>query len=208
MADKKREQHEQGGHQKIVVRAGALAILVNVVLTGLKIAAVAASGSLAVMSDALHGLVDTLSGIIVIASEKIKVSRLQKLRNLSHAEIERIGARVIAVIILLVALHILVEAVEGLNEPGELEISVGAVAILVASVVAKIGLSVYLRRTSVRTGSETLRASSVEALNDAIISGAVLVSLIIQAILKVNIEPYISIFVVVLIVKSGVDLLR
>ena len=206
MADEKRKQ--QSKHQKTVVRAGALAILVNVVLTGLKIAAGAVSGSLAVMSDALHGLVDTLSGIIVIASEKIKVSKFRRLKNLSHEEIERIGAQIIAVIILLVAVHILVEAVEGLIEPGELTISVGAVIILVASVGAKIGLSVYLRRTSVVTSSETLCASSVEALNDAIISGAVLVSLIIQAIININIEPYISIFVVILIVKSGVDLLR
>ena len=198
--------HSHRMHQKTVVRAGAVAIATNLVLTVLKIVVSGISGSLAVMSDALHGLVDALSGIVVIVSEKIKLSRLKK--TLSHEEIEKIGARIIAVIIILVAVHILVEAVEGIWDPEQLSFSVPALVILMLGIGAKVALSYYLRRTARATRSDTLRASSVESLNDALISGAVALSLALQMMTGVNIEPYVSIAVAVIICWSGIQLLR
>lgn len=194
-------------HQKIVIRAGTIAILVNLLLTGAKIAAGAVSGSLAIWSDALHGVVDSLAGAVVIASEKIRVFRTKSGRKLEHAEIEKIGARVIAVIIILVAIHIAIEALEGLFSPPELNLSFLAIAILTVSIVVKIGLAIYLRQTGRRTRSATLKASSVEALNDAMISVAVLLSTLVYLIWQVNIEAYVSLLVAAVILKTGIDLL-
>ena len=195
-------------HQKSVIRAGAVAIVVNVALTILKIILGAVSGSLAILSDALHGVVDSLAGVVVIVSEKIKPKTEKSGRKLKHADIERIGARIIAVIIIFVAVKIVIEAIVGLIEPPEISLSVSTLVILTLSIVAKVGLAIYLRQTGQKTHSATLKASSVEALNDSMISVAVLISTVIFLIWQVNIEAYISIFVAIIVLKTGIDLLR
>jgi len=86
-------------HSVTVLKAGFLAVLVNLLLTGFKMTVGLLSNSVAITSDALHGLIDTISGFVVIISEKIgSVKRIK----LSHEKIERIGAVFIALIILMV----------------------------------------------------------------------------------------------------------
>ena len=212
-------------HQRKVIWAGALAIGVNLLLFVFKMIISIASGSVAIMSDALHGLVDTFSGIVVIISEKIMPKKAKKRRyniedessatdeaddaakTLTHADIERIGTRIIAVIILLVAVHLLVETIENFVSSEEVVISAPVAVILVIAMVTKIALGLYLRRTGKRVKSETLLASSVETLNDSIISGAVLISSLVYLWWQIDIDALMSLIVVILIVKSGIDLL-
>lgn len=206
--EKPLEKTHQLTHRKTVIRAGAVAIIVNLILTVVKITIGAVSGSLAIFSDAIHGVVDSLAGVIVIVSEKIKPQKTKSGRTLDHATIEKIGARIIAVIILLVAAHIIIEAVAGLFNPPEINLSIFALVILTISIVAKVALAIYLRKTSQKTRSVTLKASSVESLNDSIISFAVLLSTLVYLISGFNIEAYVSILVAVFIAKSGLDLLK
>ncbi len=277
-------------HRKTVIAAGVIAIATNLLLTVVKIVVGAVSGSLAILSDALHGLVDAASGLVVIISEKVKpylaasnftapdspttstptptpaastptptstvappvnfpsspapassatsvptvqpttptaqpvaqpapttpapakpnpLSKLPFIASLrQHSDVERLGARIIAVIIILVSVHILIEAIQGLLSPPEINFSLLTVAILAITTVAKIALAIFLRKTGAKTHSATLKASSIESMNDSLISVAVLVSTLIYSVFHVNIESYISIAVAVVIFKSGFDLLR
>lgn len=195
-------------HKSTVLRAGFIAIGINLLLFAFKLIVSIVSGSLAVLSDALHGLVDTLSGIIVVVSEKIKPHVSKSGRKFTHADIERLGSQIIGVIILLVALHIIIEAISGFFHPEDLNISVPTLVILIISIITKIALGFYLRKTSQKVGSATLKASSVETLNDSIISTAVLISTIIYFIWHINLESYISLIVAAIIVKTAIDLLR
>ena len=195
-------------HKSAVLRAGFLAIGVNLLLFAFKLIISIVSGSLAVLSDALHGLVDTLSGIIVVISEKIQPHTLKSGKKFTHADIERLGSQIIGLIILLVALHIIIEAISGLFHPEELNISIPTIIILIISIATKIALGLYLRKTSQKVGSATLKASSVETLNDSIISAAVLISTLIYFIWHINLESYISLAVAAIILKTAIDLLR
>lgn len=204
-------------HSDQVVRAGAIAISVNLLLAAFKLFVSLLSGSLAVLSDALHGVVDTLSGIVVVAAEKIKPHVEAKnvvsghfakfIARHSHAEIERAGARIIGVIVIAVAAHVFIEAVESIAAPGEIHLSIASLVILSVSVLAKFYLAFYLNKTGRRTGSATLRASGVESFNDCIISFTVLISAFIYVIWRVNLEAPISILVALFILKSGLELL-
>lgn len=191
-------------HSHTVLRAGVIAIVVNLLLAIFKVVVGVLSNSIAIMSDALHGLVDTLSGIIVIISEKLGTS--QKFGH-SHAKIERTSARIIAIIIMVVGLHIMFESIEKLQSHEEVEYSIPTIVVLIASIAGKLLLGRYLRRTGRKVASDTLIASSVETINDSIISGAVLLSAFIYIIWGINIEAYISIIIALIILKSGVSLI-
>ena len=204
-------------HPQIVIRAGIIAIVTNFALTILKIVISILSGSVAILSDALHGLVDTLSGIVVIASELIKPQKTTHRKpktkfsefraRLTHSDIERIGARAIALIILLVAVHIFIESIAALLHPEDLDLGAPALIILAVAMLAKISLAIFLQKTGQRVHSATLRASGVESFNDSIVSAAVLFSALIYTLWQVNIEAYISLIIAFIIFKSGLDII-
>ena len=191
-------------HQKTVLKAGGIAIFVNLLLAVFKIVIGAFSNSIAVMSDALHGLIDTASGIIVVVSEKLGSSK--KFQH-EHERIERYGAIIIAVIILAVGVHIVIESFEKLINPEEVEYSIPVILVLIASIIAKLMLGRYLRKTGKEVKSDTLIASSVETINDSMISGAVLVSALFYLIWHIDIEAYISLAIAIIIIKLGLELI-
>lgn len=191
-------------HSTTVLRAGYIAILVNLLLASFKIVVGVLSNSLAVMSDAIHGVIDTLSGIIVVISEKLGTShKFSK----DHSKIERAGAILIAIIILAVGVHILIESIEQFITPEEVDYSIATIIVLIGSIIAKLTLGRYLRATGSRVGSDTLMASSVETINDSIISASVLLSIIVYLIWHVNIEPFVSIAIAILILKFGLEII-
>ena len=184
-----KEKSQNSVHNKTVLKAGYLAIVVNLLLAVFKIVVGAISGSLAVMSDAIHGLIDTLSGIIVVISEKLGAS---KKFSKDHEKIEHIGALLIAAIIIIVGIHIFAESIEKLITPEEVEYSAPVIIVLISSVVAKLLLGRYLKTTGTKVKSDTLIASSVETI---------------YLIWHINLEAYISIIISVIIIKFGLELI-
>ena len=191
-------------HQELVLRAGTIAILVNLLLAIFKIIIGVISNSIAVISDATHGIVDTLSGIIVVVSEKLG-SHHKFSKN--HAKIEHFGAILIACIIIIVGIHILIESIEKLITPEDVEYSAPVIFVLIISIIGKLLLGRYLRAAGHQANSDTLIASSVETINDSIISGAVLLSAIVYLIWHINIESYVSIIISAIIIKLGLGII-
>lgn len=191
-------------HQKTVLKAGTIAILTNLLLAIFKIIIGAISNSLAVMSDATHGLIDTISGIIVIISEKVGSSHKF---NKNHEKIEHIGALLIATIIIIVGIHIFIESIEKIITPEDVEYPAPVIIVLIISIVSKLLLGRYLRAAGHQANSDTLIASSVETINDSIISGAVLLSAIVYLIWHINIESYVSIIISAIIIKLGLGII-
>lgn len=192
-------------HDRFVIKAGYIAVAVNLTLAVFKIIVGLFSNSIAIISDAIHGLIDTLSGIIIIVSEKLGSN--PKIKK-SHAEIEHTGAVLIAIIILIVGADILKESIEKIFHPEEnIEYSIPIIIILAVSIISKLVLGFYLKTTGKKLDSDTLTASSVETLNDSFISGAVLASITIYLIWNINIEAYISTIISIIIIKLGLELI-
>ena len=187
---------------KAIVKSGYLFIATNFLLAVLNIVIGLISGSLAITSDAIHSLIDSVSGFLIIISEKI--ARSHKF-EVHRAKIERITTVVIALIIIVAGVDIIVESVEKLIDPEPVEYSVWTFVILAFSIVIKYWLARYLKTTGKNVKSDVLIASGAETLNDTWISVAVLTSVIIYTIFKVDVEAYISLIIAVIIIKVGLE---
>ncbi len=186
---------------KTVVRAGALFIATNFSLAVLNFVAGILSNSLAVVSNAVHNLIDSTSGFVVVISEKLATSR----HFLAHrAKIERIATILVALIIIAVGAHLIIEAVEKIITPEPAAYSPLALVILVVSLVAKYALAIFLNRTGQKLGSSVITASGAETMNDVWISLAVLTSALIYLIFGVDIEAYLTLAISVVIIKIGI----
>ena len=187
---------------KVVLKSGYLFILVNFLLAIFNILVGVLSNSIAIISDATHSLIDAISGILIIISEKL--ANHHKLSQ-HRAKIERITTICIALIIIAAGVHIIFESIEKFYEADMVDYSFATIMVLIASILAKYALAVYLKNTGKRIKSSVVGASGAETMNDAWISIAVLISAIIYLIWHIDIEAYVSIFIAIVIIKIGLE---
>ena len=185
-----------------IVKSGYLFILVNFLLGIFNILVGVISGSLAIVSDAAHSFIDAVSGLIIIVSEKL--ASHHKFSD-HRAKIERITTIVIALIIIAVGVHIVIESIEEIMNPEGVDYSTPTIIVLVASIAVKYLLASYLKNTGKKINSKVLIASGAETLNDTWISIVVLISAVIYLIWQVNIEAYVSIVIALVIFKVGLE---
>ena len=186
----------------VIVKSGYLFILVNFLLAIFNIIVGLLSNSIAIISDAAHSLIDSISGVLIIVSEKL--SNHHKL-NQHRTKIERITTVLIALIIIAAGIHIIIESTEKLFETDPVDYSLATILVLVASIAAKYALAIYLKNTGKKIKSSVVSASGAETMNDAWISVAVLASAIIYLIWHIDIEAYVSIFIAIIIIKVGLE---
>lgn len=187
---------------KIIIQSGFLFILVNFLLAVFNIIVGVLSNSLAIASDAIHSLTDSISGILIIASEKLAT---RKKFSDYRAKIERVTTIIIALIILAIGIEIMIASIKNIITPEEVDYSVPTIIILIASITAKYLLAKYLKNNGRIYKSDVLVASGAETMNDTWISVAVLFSAVVYLIWHVDINHYISLIISIIIIKVGLE---
>ena len=170
-----------------ILKSGYFFIAINFFLAVFNILVGVLSNSLAIVSDAIHSLTDSVSGFLIIISEKLaNHHKFSDYRN----KIERITTIIIALAIILLGIELLISSIKNIITPEEVNYSIGTIIVLIASIATKYLLANYLKAKSQEVKSDVLAASSAETINDTWISIVVLVSVIIYALFKINIESY------------------
>ncbi|MBQ9484979.1 cation diffusion facilitator family transporter [Candidatus Saccharibacteria bacterium] len=185
-----------------IVKAGYLFILVNFLLAVFNIIVGFLSNSLAIASDAIHSLIDSISGLLIIVSEKL--ANCKKLSN-QRAKIERITTILIALIIIAVGIELIVVSIKNIVSPEDVDYSVPTVIVLIGSIIAKYLLASYLKHAGKKVKSDVLIASGAETMNDTWISVVVLISAAIYLIWHVDINHYVSLVISLVIIKVGLE---
>ena len=194
--------------ERIIVRTGAVGIAANLVLASAKAAAGLAAGSIAMVLDAVNNTSDSLSSVITIIGTKLANRKPDKKHPLGHGRIEYLTQIIIAGIILYAGITALIESVKKIIEPSEADFQAVQLIVITVAIFAKIGLGLYFRSNGKKARSELLSASGTDALFDAVLSTAVLISAGVYLLFKVNIEAYVSILISLFILKAGIDIIR
>lgn len=86
-------------NEQIALRASWVTILVNVLLSGLKLLAGIFGHSAAMLSDAIHSLSDVFSTLIVIVGVRIANKQADKEHPYGHERLESVAALLLAVLL-------------------------------------------------------------------------------------------------------------
>ena len=193
--------------EKIIVRTGVLGIVANVLLASFKAIIGIAVHSTAMVLDAVNNFSDVLSSVVTIIGTKIASKKPDKKHPLGHGRVEYLAQMIIAALILYAGITALWESIKKIINPVEPEHSAASLAIIAVAVVVKIVLGLYVRKQGKKAKSDLLMSSGTDALFDAILSTAVLISAIILIIFKFNIEAYVSVVISVFILKAGFEII-
>ena len=193
---------------KIIIRTSIIGILANVFLAAFKAVVGFFTNSIAISLDAVNNLSDALSSVITIIGTKLAGRRPDKKHPFGHGRIEYLSAVTISVIVLYAGISALVESIKKIITPEAPDYTPVALIIVAVAVLVKIVLGTYVHRTGVKVKSDSLVASGKDALLDSVISASTLVAAGIYLIWGISLEAWLGAVISLIIIKSGIDMLR
>jgi cation diffusion facilitator family transporter len=189
-------------------RAAAVSIASNSGLIVLKVAAGLVTGSVGILSDGVHSLMDLIASLIAWASVRKSDAPADASHRYGHEKLEDLAAGAQALLLLVGAVFIAVEAIRRLiNGGGVSSIGVG-IAVAGAAAAVNVVVSTYLDRAGRATGSHALHANAADLRTDAIVSLGVLVALVVVKLAGAHwIDPVVGLIVAAAISRTGVRIL-
>ncbi len=154
-------------------------VLWSAFLTGIKICAGVATGSLGIISEALHSALDLLAAGMTYYAVKIAARPADEDHPYGHEKIENLSALVETGLLLLTCVWIVWEAFDRLlfNAP-QITLAWWAFAVVAVSLLVDVNRAAMLRRVAKKHQSQALEADALHFTTDIWSSGVVLMGLI------------------------------
>ena len=198
----------KNNREKVVVKTSIISIISNIILVCFKAFVGLLANSIAIILDAVNNLSDALSSIITIVGTKLAGKAPDKKHPYGYGRIEYITSLIVSAIVLYAGITALVESIKKILNPVEVDYSTITLIILIASIIVKFALGLYVKKKGKEVNSDSLVASGSDAFNDAILSISVLVSAIVYLIFNVSLEAYVGVLLSLFIIKAGLELIK
>ena len=207
-----REEEESSvneqSREKQIVRTSIIGIIANVLLAVFKAAVGLMTHSIAIVLDAVNNISDAGSSIITIVGTKLAGKDPDKKHPFGYGRIEYLSAMIISAIVLYAGVTSFVEAVKKIIHPETPEYTAVSLIIVGVAVVVKILLGRYVKSVGKKVNSDSLVNSAEDALLDSVISASTLVAAAIFLLFHVSLEAWLAAVISLLIIKSGIEMLR
>lgn len=188
-------------------RAAWLSVASNSLLIILKIVAGVLTGSVAIITEAVHSSIDLVASLVAFVSVRKADEPADESHPYGHEKVENLAAAFEGVLIVLGAAIIIYEAIRKLTgEPSVRRLGIG-IGVIALSAAANLLVSARLYRRARETDSPALEGDAAHLRTDAITSIGVLVALLLVAVTGIEaLDPIAALIVAVAIVFSGVRL--
>ena len=190
-----------------IIRTSWIGIVTNVLLAGFKAVVGVLASSVAIVMDAVNNLSDALSSVITIIGTKLSQRPADRKHPFGFGRIEYFSAIIIAVIVLSAGITSLIESVKKIFHPTEPEYTTVTLVIIVVAIVVKLVLGQYVKRKGQQLKSDALIASGSDALFDAVITLATLVSAGVMLLWNVSLDGILGALISLVIIKAGIEML-
>lgn len=130
--------------QKCGELCGSVGIGLNILLFAAKLIVALASGSAAVLADAVNNLSDAASSVVALLGFKLSKKRPDPEHPFGHGRVEYIAGFVISIVIILMGFELGSNALSSLIEARSAAFTYPALAVLTASVLVKLYMAGYL----------------------------------------------------------------
>jgi cation diffusion facilitator family transporter len=188
--------------------AATLSVASNSILIALKVAAGAITGSIAIITEAVHSGIDLIASLIALFSVRKADEPADADHPYGHEKVENLASAIEGALILLGAWVIVFEATRRLVSGAEVDTLGVGIAVVGFSAVANWGISSYLYRRARALDSPALEGDAAHLRTDALTSVGVLVGLVlVDATGIVEFDSIVALIVAVAIVVAGIRIL-
>jgi cation diffusion facilitator family transporter len=188
--------------------AALVSIVSNTLLILLKVVAGSLTGSVAILTEAMHSAIDLIASIVAYFSVRKAEEPADESHRYGHEKIENLAAAIEGMLILVGSGVIAFEAIRRLASNAPVERLGFGIAVVAFSMVANLGVSSFVARRARLTGSAALEGDAAHLRTDAFTSAGVVVGLVlVQATGARWLDPAVALAVAVAIVWSGMRIL-
>jgi cation diffusion facilitator family transporter len=192
------------------VKVARLSIASNTLLIIMKLIVGILSGSVSIISEAIHSSMDLVAAIIAFFSVKVSDTPPDSQHQYGHGKFENVSGVIEAALIFIAAGWIIIEAVKKLlGKPFELEIIwIGAIVMFISAVINTL-VSRRLYKIARETKSIALEADALHLKTDVYTSLGVAIGLALILITGIKwLDPVIALMVACLIIYESFVLLK
>lgn len=185
-----------------------LSITSNAIIIILKLIAGSISGSISIISEAIHSMSDFLASILTFFAVMKSSEPADKTHPFGHGKYEDMSGFIEGGLIIFAGMFIIWEACKKLffHQTIEVDTSLG-IAVMLFAVVANIIVSTYLFKVAKKSDSVSLHADGEHLRTDVYSSLGVLLGLVLIKLTGVAIlDPIIAILVAIFVLKAGFEI--
>jgi cation diffusion facilitator family transporter len=192
------------------VKIARLSVISNTLLIIMKLVVGIISGSVSIISEAIHSSMDLVAALIAFFSVKVSDTPPDSRHPYGHGKVENISGVIEALLIFVAAIWIIVEAVKKLlGEEIILESLWMGSLVMAVSAIVNIIVSRKLYKVAHETNSIALEADALHLKTDVYTSAGVALGLLLIVLTDIKwMDPVIAILVALFIIKESVELLK
>jgi len=184
--------------------AALLSIASNTALILLKVVAGSITGSVAILTEAMHSAIDLVASIVAYFSVRKAEEPADEDHRYGHEKVENLAAAIEGMLILVGSGVIAFEAIRRLLDHAPVEKLGFGIAVIAFSMVANLVVSAFISRRARQTDSAALEGDAAHLRTDALTSGGVLIALVLVQVTGAEwLDPAMALVVAAAIVGAG-----
>jgi len=191
------------------VKTARLSIFSNLVLIVIKLVAGLLSGSISIISEAIHSALDLVAAVIAYFAVKISGNPPDRNHPYGHGKVENVSGVIEALLILLAATWIIYEGVDKFLHHEPVAYFGLGITVMMISAIVNFFVSRRLYKVAKETDSIALEADALHLKTDVYTSLGVALGLLLIYITKIQVlDPIIAIVVALFIIREAFELLK
>jgi cobalt-zinc-cadmium efflux system protein len=193
-------------HNDLKGRNLLISIFLNIVITISQVIGGLISGSLALLSDALHNFSDVLSLVVSYIANKLSKKQASIHRTFGYKRAEILAAFINASTLIIVAVLLIIEAAKRFQNPEEIKTTL-VIWLSLLGIIAN-GLSVLLLKKDSKANMN-MRSAYLHLLTDMMASVAVLIGGLLMKFYQIYwVDSALTLAIAVYLIWMGYDLLK
>jgi len=191
------------------VKVARLSLLSNTILIIMKLFVGLFTGSVSIISEAIHSTMDLLAAIIAFISVKISDRPADDTHPYGHGKVENISGVIEALLIFVASVLIIIEAIKKIINPGEMQsVGIGFIVMFISAAI-NFMVSKKIYKVAKQEDSIALEADALHLKADVYTSLGVGLGLFLIWLTGLNyLDPIVAILVAIFILKEAFELLK
>jgi len=195
------ESYAEAGKRAAIISAWG-----NAILSMMKITIGILSGSVGLLTDGFHSLVDVVSSVMVWVGIKISAKPPDKTHPYGHYKAENIASLFVSLFIIGAGVETAWESIKKIFSPEEISVTYITFIIPLIAAIGSLILAEYKRKVGERINSPSLIAEGVHSRVDSLASAAVFFGILFSSYGILIADPLIGFLISLAIIREGYNI--
>ncbi|QPK87887.1 cation transporter [Bacillus velezensis] len=186
-----------------------LSVISNSLVVMLKIVVGIITGSVAILSEAIHSFLDLIAAFIAFISVRISKKPADTGHPYGHGKVENLSGTIETMLIFAAGIWMIYECVQKLVNPAPVHLPVLGIVVMLAGALINLIVSKFVKREAEKVNSVAMKSNALHLLTDVYTSLGVAASLLVVTLTEWYIlDPIIGMVLAVYIIYEAFKLMK